>query len=87
MSSKEMYRLLQLCNLIEKNGSIGEFELRHAVGLSYSLYSQVKSDLLHASAFKWRVKFDKRTKTWHYIGGIAEAEARRLADEKRKEGD
>ena len=87
MSSKEMYRLLQLCNLIEKNGSIGEFELRHAVGVSYSLYTQVKSDLLHASAFKWRVKFDKRTKTWHYIGGIAEAEARRLADEKRKEGD
>ena len=87
MSSKEMYRLLQLCNIIEKNGKIGEFELRHAMGLSHSLYAQVKSDLLNASAFKWRVKFDKRTKTWNYIGGIAEAEARRLADEKRKEGD
>ena len=87
MSSKEMHRLLQLCNIIEKNGKIGEFELRHAMGLSHSLYAQIKSDLLHASAFKWRVKFDKRTKTWNYIGGIAEAEARRLADEKRKEGD
>ena len=87
MSSKEMHRLLQLCNIIEKNGEIGEFELRHTMGISHSLYSQVKSDLLHASAFKWRVEFNKRTKTWKYIGGIAEAEARRKADEKRKEGD
>ena len=57
------------------------------MGLSHSLYSQIKSDLLHASAFKWRVEFNKRTRKWKYIGGIAEAEARRIADEKRKEGD
>ena len=87
MSSKEIHRLLQLCNIIEKNGEIGEFELRHTMGLSHSLYSQIKSDLLHASAFKWRVEFNKRTRKWKYIGGIAEAEARRIADEKRKEGD
>ena len=87
MSSKEMHRLLQLCNMIEKLGQVEEFTLRHHFGLSQSLYAQIKSDLLHASAFKWRVEFDKRTKIWKYIGGIAEADARRLANEKRKEGD
>ena len=85
MSAKEMHRLLMVCNYIDKMKEVGEFDLRRHFSLSQSLYAQLKSDLIHANTFKWRVEFNKETKVWRYIGGEAEAEARKKKDERRKD--
>ena len=80
-----MHRLLKICNFLEQVSEIGEFELRHKFGMSKSLYAQVKSDLLNASAFKWRVEFNRVRKVWRYIGKEVEAQERRKKANERKE--
>ena len=80
-----MHRLLMICNHIDRMGEIGEFELRQKFGLSRSLYIQVKSDLLNAVAFKWRVEFNKTRKTWRYIGHKIEEEQRKAKADARQE--
>ncbi len=67
MSSREIRRLNVICQFIEQNTPVSEFELRHHFGISRSLYSQIKADLKEGHMFTWKVKFDKKTKMWYWV--------------------
>ena len=68
MSSREMRRLNLICQFIEQEYEITEFDIRHHFGISQSLYAQIKSDLQNGSMFTWKVEFDKKRRVWRYIG-------------------
>ena len=63
--SSEIKIMTRMINMIEKKGSIHNFDLREKLNISKSQYNSIKPDL--ERQFSWRVRYNKQTKCWEKV--------------------
>ena len=63
--SSEIKIMTRMILMIEKKGSIHNYDLREKLNLSKSQYNSIKPDL--ERQFGWRVRYNKQTKCWEKV--------------------
>ena len=63
--SNEIKTMTRMIQIILKQGSIHNFDLREKLNISKSQYNSIKPDL--ERQFGWQVKYNKQTKSWEKV--------------------
>ena len=63
--SSEIKIMTRMIQIILKQGTIHNFDLREKLNLSKSQYNSVKPDL--ERQFGWQVRYNKSTKCWEKV--------------------
>jgi len=63
--SSEIKIMTRMIQIILKQGTIHNFDLREKLNISKSQYNSVKPDL--ERQFGWQVRYNKQTKCWEKI--------------------